>query len=571
MTATSHGSTLTVPPQSTPAEDGGNRTARPARTEHSRRQSPLTGTGTLLRFMLRRDRIRTSVWVLGVGLMGFYFAHAIQIIAEGQDALNSLAPLYADPIGRMMVGPGFGMDAPTHERFFAAGYALFIHILMALMTVFTVVRHTRAEEQTGRAELVRANVLGRHATLTAALILVTGAVLLAAALVWAGAVTAGYDMEGSLLAAATSACTGLFFAGIAATAVQLSESSRGASAMAGGLLALAYLVRMGGDAAQVGGTALSWASPLGWAQQTAPYVDDLWWPLLPLAGGAVLFTALGYWLSTRRDVGASLVPTRLSRAEAHPALGTPLGMAARTLRGGLRGWGIALVATALMFGAYAQSMVDAAGNLPPEMAQIFAGEDLMLGYLAFMALFMAVFAAAAGVSALQQLRGEENRGRAEFGLSAPMSRTAWLGAHLTVLIAGLVLILALVGAAMGLGAALSLEADGWSHFWDLFFAGLLQVPAVLATVGIVTALFGWLPRVAGGVGWVIVGFAGVMTTFGSLLDLPEAVQDLDLFGHLAQFPVEDVDWAPVLWLTGIGAAGVLLGLFGWRRREVNRV
>ena len=38
------------------------------------------------------------------------------------------------------------------------------------MAILLVVRHTRAEEETGRAELVGAGVVGRHAPLAAALI-----------------------------------------------------------------------------------------------------------------------------------------------------------------------------------------------------------------------------------------------------------------------------------------------------------------------------------------------------------------------------------------------------------------
>ncbi|SLM90984.1 ABC transporter permease [Brevibacterium yomogidense] len=532
---------------------------------------PLTGTLALARLIVRVDRIRALVWVLGVGAMGFYFAHAIQIIAEDDTALASLAGLYADPVGRMMVGPGFGMDDPTHERFFAAGYAVFIYILGALMSIFTVVRHTRADEQAGRAELVRANVVGRHATLTATLLVTAGLVLTASALVLVGALSAGYAWEGSLLVATTAAAVGLFFTGATATMAQLGESSRSATALSGGLLGLAYVIRMAGDAPEVGGTALSWASPLGWAQQTAPYVDDLWWPLLPLAGGAAVLAGLGYWLSTRRDVGAGLLPARLGRAEGRPSLGTPLGLALRSLLGTLRGWAIALVLTSLMFGSYAQTMLDSADSLPPELAGVFVGEDIMLGYLAYIALFMAVFVTAAGVGSLQQVRGEEASGRAEYGLSAPISRTAWLGAHLTITIAGVLLILVAVGAAMGAGAALSLEEDGASRFGDLLAAGVLKAPAVLSILGVVTALLGWLPRLAVPVGWLLVAFSAIIGTFGSLLELPEFVFDMDPFGHLAEYPVEAIAWEPVVWLTAIGAAGIAIGLLGWRRREVGRI
>lgn len=534
-------------------------------------QSTLSGTTVLLRTMLRRDRLRTSAWVLGVGLAGFYFAHAVTVLAETSEELRSLASLYADPVGRMMVGPGFGMDEPTYQRFYAAGYALFIYILIALFSIFTVIRHTRAEEQTGRAELVRANVVGRHATLTAALVLTLATNAVAAALVALAGVSAGYDTAGSTLVAASGFGVGAFFASAAAVSTQLSESSRGASAMAGALLGLAYLIRMGGDASQTGGSTLSWFSPLGWSQQTAPFVHNDWGPLGLLIGCSLLLGWLGYWLSTKRDLESSLLPSRLGRAEARPGLGTPLGLATHTLRSGLRGWGIALLLTGLMFGSYAQTLVDAADDLPAEMAQLFAGEDLMLGYLAYMGVFMAVFIAAAGVSGLGQLRGEENVGRAEYALSAPVGRTRWLSAHLGVLVVGLLLILALVGIGMGAGAAASLEEDGAQYFGQLLLTGLLQAPAVLAVVGIVAALFGWLPRAASPLGWLIVGWGAVMTSFGGLLELPDIVTELNVFGHLAEYPVEDVQWAPILWLSGIGVIGVVLGLIGWSRREIHTI
>lgn len=547
------------------------RLSSPESSSPRSRQATLSGTGTLLRFMLRRDRLRLTLWVVGIALMGFYFANAVQVIAEDETELVQLAGMFTDPVGRLMTGPAFGMDEPTFERFFSAGYVLFLYIMVALMSVFTVVRHTRAEEQTGRAELVRANVVGRHATLTSALILTAAAVLGSNALVVLGALAAGYDPAGSVLVGTTGVGVGLFFTGAAAVSAQLSESSRGSSAMAGGLIGLSYLIRMGGDMAEAGGSALSWFSPLGWSQQTAPYVLDRWWPVLLLAAGAAVLISLGIWLSTKRDVEASLMPARLGRGRAKRSLGTPMGMAARMLKGGLRGWGIALVLCGLMFGSYAQALVDAADDLPEEFAMIFSGESMMLGYLAYMGLFMAIFVAAAGVSALQQLRGEETRGRAELALSAPISRTTWLGAHLGVLLAGLVLILLLVGVAMGAAASAVLEETRGSYFGDLVVASIHQLPAVLAVLGVVVALFGWLPRAAGIIGWLIIGYAAVMTNFGQLLELPDVFYELNVFGHLAQYPVEDLAWAPVLVLSGIGVAGLAVGLLGFSRREINRV
>ncbi|EXF24823.1 ABC transporter permease [Nesterenkonia sp. AN1] len=529
----------------------------------------MAGTGVLLRFMLRQDRVRLSLWVLGIGLMSFYVANAVQALVTDEAELAQMAGLFADPVGRLMTGPAYGMESPTFERFYAAGYVLFIYILTALMSIFTVVRHTRAEEASGRAELLRADVLGRHATLTAALLLVLLANAAAAMLVLLGALSGGFAQEGSLLVAGSGAAIGLLFATVAALAAQLTETSRAASGLTGALLGLAYLIRMVGDMAAVQGTALSWFSPLGWSQQTAPYVEDRWWPLLlclALAAAAVLGA---FGLSTRRDLGAGLLPSRLGRAQARPRLTTPLGVATHTLRGGLRGWGAAVILCGALFGSYAQSMVDTAASLPEEFRSFFAGETVLLGYLAYMAMFLALFVAAAGVGGIQQLRGEEKHGRAELLLSAPLSRTRWLGAHLTVLLGGLGIMLSFTGLATAAAAVAVLQDDPSAYFNDILWASLHQGPAVLAVVGLTLAAYGWVPRFAGLLGWLLLGYAAVMTNFGPLLDLPTVFSELNVFGHLAQYPVEAVRWSPVLWLSGIGTAGILLGFTGWRRRVIN--
>src|SRR5690625_7565838 len=104
---------------------------------------------------------------------------------------------------------------------------------------------------------------------------------------------------------------------------QVNEFSRAASGMAGALLGAAFVLRALGDMAEAGGSALSWASPLGWAAQTAPYVHDRWAPLLLLAGLAAMTAALAYALQDRRDFGGGLVPPRAGAGRGRRALGPP--------------------------------------------------------------------------------------------------------------------------------------------------------------------------------------------------------------------------------------------------------
>src|SRR5690625_1366205 len=182
--------------------------------------APLAGLGTMIRFILRRDRIKLPAWIIGHGLFVIYITAALPQLAPTQRDLAGLTTLLTQPVGRMFTGPAIGLEDPTYERFFAAGYAPYLFIIAALMSIFLVTRHTRAEEQSGRAELLRASVLGRHTMLTATLIVAGLAHLAASAIVLALTLSDWSPTAGSVLVGVATGATGMVFAGIAAITAQ---------------------------------------------------------------------------------------------------------------------------------------------------------------------------------------------------------------------------------------------------------------------------------------------------------------------------------------------------------------
>ena len=530
--------------------------------------SRFTGVGTLVRFLLRRDRIKLPAWTGGLGLFVLYLAAALPNFAGTEEDLRGAAQLFNDPVGRLMIGPGYGFDDPTFERFVANGYGLYFALLAALMSILLVVRHTRLEEQTGRAELVRADRVGRSAPLTATVLVAVITNVVGGLLVFVMLVGyAGFAVQGSLVFAAAIAATGLAFAGVTTITVQLSQYARAAAGMAGGVLGLAYLLRAGGDMGAQGGTGLSWTSPLAWPQQTAPFVLDRWWPLALSLGFAVVTTATGFVLSERRDLGASWLATRPGSAEGTESLGTPPGLALRLQRSGILGWGISLAIGGMAFGAYADAMLDAFGELPDVYAELFGGGDqLLAGYLAYMAVFMAYLVAAFAVTAVQGLRSEETGGRLEPVLATPVGRWTWLGSNLAVIAGAVVVMMAVAGFFSGVGAAL--VTGDVRHLWELTVAHLNQVPAVWVVLAMATLLFGVLPR-AVPAAWALVAFGLIAGTFGPLLDLPEAVLDLSPFAPAAAMPLEGFRFAPVLVLTLLAAGIAAVGFLAFRRRDLD--
>ncbi len=147
---------------------------------------------------------------------------------------------------------------------------------------------------------------------------------------------------------------GCVFAAITALAAQLAASRRTAIGIVTGVLALAYLLRAVGDAANPGSWphGLSWASPIGWTLQMRPFGPLHWWVLGISALAAIVVTAAAYALAGRRDLGTGLLPVRPGPAAAGASLRGPLGLAWHLQRGTLLAWAAAFAVYGLVIGSF---------------------------------------------------------------------------------------------------------------------------------------------------------------------------------------------------------------------------
>ncbi|OEJ52655.1 ABC transporter permease [Streptomyces agglomeratus] len=544
-------------------------TRTPAPTGSVAGGNALAGTGTLIRFNLRRDRVRLPVWIVALllGTLG---------------TANNYKTLYSDPADRAsliktMDSPGgLAMSGPPHYvSDYNVGAILghqmlgFTAVMVALMSVLIITRHTRTEEETGRAELVRSTVVGRHAQLTAALtvaVIVNLVLALLMAFGLAGAGTDGIDTSGSLLYGFAHAAVGIVFAAVAMITVQFTAHSRGASGMALAVLGVAYVLRAAGDPSSSG--ALSWLSPIGWAQRTYVYVDNRWWPLLLCLALAVACAAAGFVLSTRRDVGAGLRAARLGSPEASESLSRPFGFALRLHRSTLAGFAIGLFLMSAMYGSILGNAEETLKNIDPiqEALEEIGGASMAESFASMIMVIIALVAGVYVVMASLRPRAEENAGRAEPLLATGLSRRSWVGSHLVVAMTGGTAVLLLSGIGLGLAGAAS-ASDG-SLFLKLVGAALAYAPALWVTAGIAVVLFGWFPR-ASAAAWIVPVYGFVVGYLGELLQFPDWLNLVSPFGHVPQLPAAEMEWTPMAVLTLVAAGLVWLGLEGFRRRDLE--
>lgn len=523
-----------------------------------------TGWTTLVRLILRRDRVRLPVWVLSLtGLTG-YSVIAVQGIYDTPQALAA----YSATVGSSgatiaMTGPPTALDTIGGVTVFEVTPTALIGT--ALMAIFLVVRHTRTDEEAGRTELLRAGRLGRNADLLATSVVVGGAAVLVGAGVAASFVAAHLAVGSSLLYGASVACVGLVFTAIALAAAQVAEHGRSATGLALAVLGAAFLVRAVGDVQE---SALVWASPLGWTQQVRAFGDERWWPLLIAVTFMACLVAVAGWLTTRRDVGAGLVRPRPGRPVATRWLAGPTALAARLQRASLLGWGAGVATMGIAFGSLGEdveSMITDNEELAELFAQMSGGATIVDAYFAMTLMLTALLATGFTIAGVLRLRTEESDLRTEPLLATPLTRMQWALGWIAVTAAGTALVLT----AAGLGAGLAYAAVAWDlgQVLPLLGAQLSYLPASLALGALAFALFGWLPR-ATGLTWLVLAVCVVIGWLGELFELPEWFRELSPFARTPQVLVEGLAAQPMLEV----AAGVVVltvaGAVGFRRRDL---
>ncbi|WP_433398747.1 ABC transporter permease [Streptomyces sp. CA-146814] len=526
------------------------------------------GTATLIRFALRRDRVRLTAWLLALALGTLATASEYTTLYATAEKRAGVAATMDSPAALAMTGPRHYLS--DYDVGAMLGHQLlgFMAVLVGLMSVLIVTRHTRNEEETGRAELVRSTVVGHHAQLASALAVAAVANIALAVLVALALVSTRIDGIGvgeALLYGLTHTAIGLVFAGVAAVTAQVTAHARGASGMALALIGLAFVLRVAGD---VGNDALSWLSPIGWVQRTYVFVDNRWWPLLLCLATAAVTAATGLALSTRRDVGAGLRPARLGRRTASEALTRPFGFALRLHRATLLGFGAGLFLMGAMYGSIlgdAADMVKDIEQVQEALAEI-GGSSVAESFASMVMVVIAVVAAVYVVMASLRPRAEESAGRAEPLLATGLSRRRWLGSHVAVALAGGTALLLAAGLGFGLAGAAS--TGDTALMGELLGAAAAYAPALWVTVAVTVLLFGWCPRAASAA-WVVPVYAFLVGYLGAILRFPDWTNNLSPFGHVPRLPADQMSWTPVLVLTAVAIGLVLLGLAGFRRRDLE--
>jgi ABC-2 type transport system permease protein len=194
-------------------------------------------------------------------------------------------------------------------------------------------------------------------------------------------------------------------------------------------------------------------------------------------------------------------------------------------------------------------------------------KGLVDAYLAATFGITGLVVAAYTVQATLRLRAEESGGRVEPLLATRVGRIRWALSHLVFAFLGTALLLAVAGAAAGLAYGLQIH-DAGGQVARLFAGALVQLPAAWVLAGLGAALFGLAPRFAAFT-WAGLIACLLLLELGALLGLSQWLVDVSPFAHVPKLPGGAVIATPFLWLSAVSAALTVVGLAGFRRRDVG--
>ncbi|HTJ66995.1 MAG TPA: ABC transporter permease [Actinospica sp.] len=531
----------------------------------------MAGVPDLTKLITRRERIRLPIWcyalIASVAGTAYSFKtlyateSSRQEFADGIGKNPALAVLYGKPFDLTTIG---GLTTWRMGVFGAA--------LLAVMSIVTVNRHTRAEEEAGRFELIGAGAVGRHAPLIAVLRVVLGTQLAIGAIIGLVLVVLGEPASGSFLLGLSIAAGGWIFAGVAAITVQLTDFARSASGLAFSVLGAAYLIRAVGDGSGANGpTWLTWLSPLGWSEQTQPYAGDRWWILALMIIGTAALITVAFRIAARRDLGSGIFPARPGPASAGKLLNSVSALSARMQRGNLLGWAIGLLIGGAVLGSIADSIGELLGS-SARVQQLFERMGGQTGienaYLASAMNIIGLVVACYAIQTTVRLHTEETSGRLEPLLATATSRLRWATSHLTYPLLGSALLLLTAGAAAGLAHG-ARSADLGTQLAQLITAALIQLPAVWLVAALTVATYGLAPTATAYTGWFAVGICILLQELGPILKLSHWITDISPFAQVPKAPGVPIAPEPLLTMTALAALLLATGFAGLRRRDIR--
>lgn len=525
----------------------------------------VAGTRAMIRLALRRDKIIIPIFILFMVLLIVGIAASfINLYSDAAVRQAFFLQMQNNP--SIVVILGSVLD-PSIGGLTAWRTGIGGSLIIGLISIFLMVRHTRSEERKGRLELLDSTPVGRQSSLTSALVLTFGVNIIITLVIALGLIGLGLEYKSSFALAISIGAFGCLFTALTGLNVQLTESSSDARYLSVGFLVLFFILRvLGWDNGNM--SWLSWLSPFGWVHYIRAFAGNDFWVLGIFLIFISVLTITAYWLSSKRDVGSGIINQRSGPAKASKRLNSSLALAWRLHRGMLLFWIAIFVLMGVMMGFTTQTVTDAI-TANPQFLQIisqFSNGGPADSYFALiLASFGEVFAVYA-ILAASKLRSEESKKYSEMLLTNSVSRNQWMVSNLVFAVLGPALVVIIFSLSLGLTYGLN-GGDLSQDLPRIFEASIVYLPAIWILTGVTILLFGLLPRLTA-LNWAVLGLFVFIDLLGEFFDISQWILNISPFTQVPHlFTGEDITFS-LGWIFIVAVILIIIGWWGFNLRDI---
>ena len=401
------------------------------------------------------------------------------------------------------------------------------------------------------------------------------AIVVFLALLLAGSSVQGLPGDAITVQMAAGYALWLFLLGIAAGSVAFALApfvGRGSAAGVAGAVLFGGFIVNGYQAAIPTLAPLANLTWFGWTSNHVPLAGEFdWVTLLPVAIVALVLFAIGVEAFARRDIGAtSPIPTP-SLPRALIGLRGPTGRAVGQNLPTSIAWGIGIGLFGLAIAGSGKSFIDELGkatDFVKLLNNVFPGFDIRSvgGFLQLLYVEFGLILAGLAAATLVAVWGsDETSGRLEFLLASPLSRIRWVTSGGVAILVGIVVVTIVAALGIAVGAVIA-GGDIVQPVVGSLVLGLYA--AALAGIGVA---IGGLFRTS----WAAPAVA-LFTIVTWLIDilapafkLPDVVHQLALTSHYGFTMLGQWDPVGIVASVVLAVGGILLGAWGFNRRDLK--
>jgi ABC-2 type transport system permease protein len=475
---------------------------------------------------------------------------------------------------------GKAVNVGTLGGYLQYKYGSFFPIIVSLWAILALSATLAAEARRGSMEFVAATSITRRRIAVEKLFAHLTGQAIVAIVVFVSLLVVGRSIHGLpgdeiTVDMASGYAVSLFLLGIAAGAVAFALApfvGRGSAAGVAGAIMFGGFIINGYQAAIPSIAPLANLTWFGWTSNHVPLAGQFdWASLVPVAVVSLILFVIGVEAFARRDIGAtSPIPTP-SLPRALVGLRGPTGREIGQNLPSSIAWGIGIGLFGLAIAGSGKSFIDELGkatDFVKLLNQVFPGFDIRSvgGFLQLLFVeFGMILAGLAAATLVAVWASDETSGRLEFLLATPLSRTRWVTSGGVAAIVGVAVftVMTMVGIAIGAviaGSEIATPVVG-TLVLGLYAAALVGIG--IAVGGVFGTSYAG-PFVA--IFTIVTWFIGII---GPALNLPDLLHELALTSHYGFTMLGQWDPVGVIASAVLAVGGILIGAWGFRRRDLR--